>query len=110
MKPARGLLLVKRVDTEETLPNGKVVLPESVRESLAAYQAEVIAVGEPTWCETPDCDRLHDEAANRLWHHTPAGLVPGAWVVVAPRRYVAAEDGTEQFFARIEDVLAILTL
>ncbi len=71
MRVARGLVLVKPVQTEETVAGGAIVLPSAVREGIAAYQCEVVAVGPPEICEDKKCQRPHDfpNPAQRLYHH-----------------------------------------
>lgn len=93
-----------------------MILPESVRESMTAYQVEILAVGSPPVCEAfPDCERPHIGMMS-----APAGAFPdepvfhpfsgkvGDWVVVAPRSLTAGEDGN--YFVRHDDILAVLTV
>ena len=57
--PARGLALVHPIETEETMPGGRIVVPAGARERLVAQQAEIVAIGEPEICEEEDCERNH---------------------------------------------------
>lgn len=119
IRPARGVCLVRRAETEETIPGGKIFLPADTRQKMAAYQIEVIAVGPPDICENDSCLRDHDEA----WGSSPGGspalkyrahkvpefLEPGAWAIVRPRSFVpASHEDPGLFFVRHDDVFAIL--
>lgn len=119
-RPARGLVLVRPVQTEDTLPGGKIVIPDKAREKFAAYQVRVVAVGEPEICEDEDCQRPHGLLAgyrtNGEWfeenyHNTPQSLQDGAWAIVAPRSYIpAAPDGQPLYFVRQSDILGVFRL
>lgn len=117
--PARGIVLVKRVETEETLPGGRIIIPQKAREEFASHQVEVVAVGEPEICRDDDdatCTRLH--VVEPWWcgegedvvHPIDPRIKPEAWVMVKPRSLVDA--GTLErnlFFVRLEDILCVLT-
>lgn len=111
MTPARGRVLLKKLDIEETAPGGRIILPESVRESLAAYQMEVVAVGPDEFCDAiycgDDCERPHTQDGDAFFHPTPEKLQPGAWVLLKPRKLVdAGEDG--RYLCSVDDVIAVL--
>src|SRR5256885_15779657 len=58
MIPGRGRVLLRRVESGESYPGGKIIIPETVRDALMAQHAEVVAVGEPALCEHFDtCPR-----------------------------------------------------
>ena len=109
MIPARGLLLVKRVETDETRPGGRIVLPASARERLTSAQCEVVAVGKPTACDDEDCPRLHqwDEETQGMIHACRVAV--GDWRVVQPRAFVATPDPeANERLVKQDNVLAIL--
>lgn len=94
--PARGLLLVRPIDTVETLPGGKIILTAEHRERLTAHQAEVIAVGAFALCDPQrsraerKCQRPHIMLEGlRLHAHS---VRAGDWVLCKPRSYVAGPD------------------
>lgn len=113
--PARGLCLVRAAVTEETIPGGRILLPQSVREDMAAYQFEVLAVGLDAYCEDwDDCERphfpmpVHRGEPMRI-HPKPHNLIPGAWVVVKHRSLAPSDDPHgKTFYVRQDDVLAVL--
>ena len=120
MRPNRGFVLVTPVETSETLGGGKIVLPESVREGMAAYQCHVLAIGLPEICEDKKCQRPHKiefphgassgfaPVVSALAHPIPPELVVGAWVLVKPRCYIDSAHPTEaQYFVHINNVEAM---
>lgn len=102
MRPARGRVLVRRVETEETLPGGRIVLPETVREGMTGQQVEVVAVGLWPECSDGDCGRLHEDGQH------PCRIDAGAWAVVAPRSLVATDEAGVYVVAQ-DDVLAVIS-
>ena len=120
MRPARGIVLVRRVETEETLPGGRIIIPQKAREEFASHQVEVVAVGEPEICEDEDCGRYHQEFGVPVEgcdtlieiereHPIDPRIKPEAWVMVKPRSLVDA--GTLErtlYFVRQEDILCVL--
>lgn len=89
MRPLPGRLLVKPVETAETLHGGKIILPDSVREGWVIGQCEVVAVGPPPVCQDEDCARVHLDGCHPL---SPA-LKPGAWILAKPRKFVETPEG-----------------
>lgn len=84
--PKAGLALVRPIDTEDTLPGGKILLSPSYRASLTAQQAEIVAIGPPQRCHEPEtCNRPHTTTGR---HVVDQRLVPGAWVLCAKWSYV----------------------
>jgi co-chaperonin GroES (HSP10) len=106
--PARGKLLLKKLETEETLPGGLVILPETVREGLTTCQMEVVALGEPDYCNDDDCERPHNdmERGGRA-HQRHRALAVGAWIILAPRRLVEADE-PGYYLCNQDDVLAVV--
>ena len=98
--PLRGLVFVRPIETAETLPGGRMILPESYRNRMTAQQAEIVAVGPPSFCDEPeDCERVHPHPVDRR-------LKPGAWVLCAKWAYVST--GEDKLFAvRHEDILGV---
>lgn len=105
IRPARGRVLVRPVETDETLPGGRIVIPSESRERLASHQVRIEAVGEPDICEDPgSCVRQHAHDT----HPTNPAITPGAWAIVTPRSFVDAGsvDG-KLYFVRIADIQAV---
>lgn len=109
--PARGRVLLKKPETEETMPGGLIVIPESSRNKIAANQFEILDVGAPEFCSFPDdCDQLVHKflTLKDCVHPIDERIKKGAWCVVRPRALVDAGDDT--YLVRQTDVLAILAL
>lgn len=121
MKPARGLVLVRRVETDETIPGGRIILTQNERENMAAYQCEVVAVGSPERCEKPKkCNvKRHLE-----WFRMPVGgtmprdcvykaslhehnLKAGDWVLIRPRSLTQPNSEKKEYLVRQSDVMAV---
>jgi hypothetical protein len=115
MKPARGIVSVRPIETQEHLPGGRIILTEKTREALAANQYEVVAVGFASPCEKPEeCDRpthgwRYDHRKKKRYYHHPTDsrIRPGAWVYVTPRSLVNAGTDEKLFFCRIDDLLGV---
>lgn len=108
--PARGRILIKKADTEETLPGGSIIIPEKSREMYAANQFMVVEVGEPEACEwIEDCEQqIHAFPSVKLAvHPIDSRIIPGAWVVCRPRSLVDVGEG--QYLVRQTDVLAVFS-
>lgn len=121
LAPARGKLLVRPVETPESLPSGKIVLTAATRKDLTAQQAEVVAVGAPPICDHPpktpedvwDCERPKEahglefpDYAVTWWTH-PTSAIPGDWVLLAPRCLVETDE-PNLYVCSQDDVLAVL--
>lgn len=106
MLPARGRVLVRKVETGDTLPGAKVVLLDKTREELTAQQAEIVAVGEPSACRDEECERRHFQRWAEGWHHVFDGK-RGDWVLLAPRSLTEGPEGT--YLVWQDDVLAVLS-
>jgi hypothetical protein len=125
--PARGKVLVKRIETEETLGGGKILIPDSAREAMSAYQMRVISVGQPEHCRDIDeCSRLRHGAAFRpadiietswgscsrpgalpdYWHPVDEYITPDAWVIVSPRKLVET-DQPNQYLVQQSDIQGV---
>jgi co-chaperonin GroES (HSP10) len=99
LTPFRGSCFVKPIETAETIPGGKILLPEAYRQRLTAQQAEIVAVGPPSPCDKPeDCERVHPHPVDRR-------LQPGAWVLCAKWAYVGVRE--KLFAVRHEDILGV---
>lgn len=112
-RPGRGMVLVKPIETAESLPRGKILLTERTRQDLTSHQMEVLAVGAPALCINPDCERP-DEAHGWYFpdYHTsqrthPCNAQVGDWVLVAHRSL--SETDTDGIYIIPQDaILAIL--
>src|ERR1041385_3799902 len=109
MYPARGRCLVRKVETQETIPGGRILLPESVREGMTGQQVEVVAVGLEPICDDHDCERLHVGCPNGCFdgRRHPCQVASGAWAIVAPRSLVEADEDGLYVIAQ-DDVLAVI--
>lgn len=110
-RPARGRLLVRPVETEETMPGGHIILTAKSRETLTAHQCEVVAVGSPALCHDPeDCERpqaAHAIDDEGMVH--PSNVAVGDWLLVRPRCFVEGpEPERKEWYIHQDDVLAVL--
>jgi hypothetical protein len=126
-RPARGIVLVKPLETEESLPGGLIVLTDNTRQAFTNGQVEIVAIGEPEICEDPEnCNRRHDgllnsdfhlafstaqlEPGNKLVHPIDKRLKPGSWALIRPRALVDAGSETEKLYlVRQSDIVGIFT-
>lgn len=107
IRAARGVVLVRKAETEETLPGGKIVIPDDARAKLASYQVEIVDVGPPEICENDACQRDHDPTRR---HFIPESVKPGAWAIVRPRSFIQASAVDHGLlFVKIDDVFAVFT-
>ena len=104
MRPSRGLVLVQPVTTADTLAGGRIILTENTRQAWTGFQAEVLAVGEPTRCDDDDCERDHWLTGNQLHKIHACFLKPGDWVLTEPRQFVELAD--KQWLVPQEAVIA----
>ena len=101
MTPARGVVFVRPVEVAESLPGGRVILPQSTRETLTAAQVEVVAVGPPAHCMNEDCERIHTPE-----HGHRADVAAGDWVILQHRARVDL-DG-DMWCCTQDDILTVL--
>lgn len=85
MIPLGKRVLIRDLDTEETLPGGKIVLLDDTRINLTEQQAEVVAAGA-------SCDER---------------LKPGTWILHKPFARIAGPDATT-FWINEEDCVAVI--
>jgi len=106
--PARGLVLVRPVETPESLPGSRIVLTPQTRTEWTAGQMEVVAIGAPAYCKDAECERdhfLYRDTGEPT--HCPAYSV-GDWVLVRHRALL--ETDQEGLFAcHQDDLLAVLS-
>lgn len=108
---------MRKVETEETVAGGRVILPQSVREGMTGQQVEVVAVGLEALCADEDCERSHAwqtitplpgidryQLDDRLH---PCSVKVGAWAVVAPRSF-GETDEPGVYVVMQDDVLAVV--
>jgi co-chaperonin GroES (HSP10) len=108
--PARGLLLVKKIDTQETFAGGRIIIPVASREQMSGSQMHVVAVGESERCTNDECERFHAWTEPEIKTHPyDARIEVGSWIYVQPRALVdASVEGEELYFVRHDNVLAVL--
>lgn len=110
------MVLVKPIETAESLPNGKILLMERTRQDLTSHQMEVLAIGDPALCLTfLDCGRPHLAALSAPVgafpeepHFHPCDAKVGDWVLVA-HRSLSETDADGVFICSQDAVLAVLT-
>ena len=110
MKPARGKLFVKHIETDETLLNGRIILTEATRDLITACQMMVVAVGAPEWCDQEGCERLHVLDTTRQGKNVPTHrctLSLEDWVLLRHRSLVETHR-EDLYCCNQSDVLAIL--
>lgn len=110
LMPARGKVLIKKPDTEETLPGGSIIIPDKSRETYAANQFLVVEVGLPEECEWPDdCSRFAHrfESMKLCVHPIDERVRPGAWIVVRPRSLVDVGEGL--YLITQDDVVGVFS-
>jgi len=108
MRPARGLLTVRPVETPEMLPGGRIVLTETTREALTAGQMEVIDIGAPSICEDPDCERPHlGIVGDRMIQAHLTTVRPSDWVLIRHRALLPTHQAGLYCCAQ-DDILAVL--
>lgn len=106
MIPARGMVLVKPIETAESLPGGKILLTERTRQDLTSHQMEVLAVGEPAFCIDPACERCNHLTEIALYPEAflhPCEAKAGDWVLVAHRSL--SETDTDGIFICAQDAV-----
>ena len=98
IQPARGLIYIRHIDTEETYRGGAIVITPKSRDKVAAQQFIVTAIGESEHCDDEDCERPHV-----LECHIH-GLMVGDWILARNRAWSSTlEDGV--YVLRQADVL-----
>lgn len=116
MRAARGRVIVRPVETEQTLGGGRIILPESVREGMSQYQCEVVSVGKPDICEDKKCERphwiegtAHSEGIDEERQHViPVELCVGSWCLVRPRSFLDAGDPSGKLYiVHLNDIEAV---
>lgn len=119
LTPQRGLLLVRPVDTDETLPGSHIILTANTRDAIAAHQCEVLAVGEPAECDPTRsraerrCERTHHMwvTADGEYRSHGAMVDVGDWILIRPRSALdSPHPEQKQWFVHQDAVLAIFQL
>ena len=109
LSPARGLVLVKPVETQETFEGSSIVLLPETRNRLTLGQFEVVAVGKGAVCKDYfDCPRSdHTTDRSDVIHLPP--VVAGEWVLMHFRDVMpAALDEERTYLARQEHISAVV--
>lgn len=103
-------MLLKPIETPETVGQGKIILTPATREALTMHQMEVVDIGAPALCEDADCERFHSVPRDKPckaghWHPRPCAV--GEWVLVRHRSLLEThQDGL--YCCHQDDVLAVL--
>ncbi len=124
LRPARGILLVRPIESAERLPGARIILTADTRERLTANQCEVVAVGGAALCEDEECERDHhnelcdaciwaggnyetDECCTCTRSH-PTRVRSGDWLLVTPRSFIAGPNPERaEYFVHQDAVLGI---
>lgn len=99
--PARGLALIRRIETAETYGNSSIIVPETTRDRIAACQFTLVAIGNYAFCEDiEECPRRHTKK-NEHRHE----LMVEDWVLVKFRSWGNTPD-PDLYVVRQDDILA----
>ena len=116
MKPTRGKLFVKHIQTADRLPGSLVILTSETLAQWTTCQMEVVALGDLAFCTDTDCERQHvwefkaryrsaELGTSKCVHACPVKL--GDWVFIRNRSLLETDvDGIT--CCHQDDVLAIL--
>jgi co-chaperonin GroES (HSP10) len=100
--PARGLVFIRHIETEDTYRGGSIIVPDQVKDKIARQQFTVVSVGDYERCEDPDeCDRPHHKG----WMHKHR-LMTGDWVLARNRSWMQTPDDSV-FVIRQSDILGV---
>lgn len=110
LRPAPGWVLVGLVETSERYAGSPLIIPDSVRDRVARWQYECVAIPDLGGiCDDDGCNRLHaSEDFDRRHHQVPATLQPGSWLLAEPRGLVEVPGEARQWLLALDDVWAIL--
>jgi len=107
-------VLLRPIETPETLGQGKIILIPATREVMTTHQMEVVSVGAPSICTGEDCERPREAHGyefpnyNETCMSHPCQAVAGDWVLVRHRSLLEThQEGL--YCCHQDDVLAILT-
>lgn len=104
MRLAPGWCLVTPVETEESYHGSPLIIPASVRDRVARFQAEVVQVPVTgAKCGDRDCVRPHAGGH----HPLPGPVVPGAWVLLDPIPLTPHPDHLGWFFCPVEAIWGV---
>jgi len=121
-KPTAGWCVIQNIDTDECYPGTKMIIPDASRMDMARDQAELVYSGGNSWCDDPDCERLHStgryikgggeflgQYPTKLRQHTTHPmLVRESWVLTAPRARLPIPGYPRYFLIAMSDLWAIL--
>jgi co-chaperonin GroES (HSP10) len=86
--PARGLAYIRHIKTAETYAGGRIVVPETARDKVAAQQFIVTGVGNYERCkDVEECPRHHNKQGEHVHR-----LEQGDWVLVRNRAWMSTPD------------------
>lgn len=99
--PARGLALIRHIETAESYANSSIVIPEQARDRVAHCQFIVVKVGNYAFCEdVEECGRRHTKKGEHRHE-----LRVSDWVLVRFRSWGPTPD-PDLFVVKQEDILA----
>lgn len=97
MRPARGVVFVRRIGTEDRI--GRLYVPDQAKDRITWLQWEIVQLGEPDMCRDEDCERHHElPDAGAKWfdddrgYHVTPDLAPGDWVLLYPRSWTETPE------------------
>lgn len=102
IKPARGLLYVRKIETEEVYRGGRVLIPQQAQDKIAKHQFEVVSVGDYARCpDVDECSRPHTKFGEHRHY-----LVVGSWILAKNRSWGHTVD-PDIYVLRQDDVLGV---
>lgn len=105
--PSRGRLLVRRVETDERFAGSLLIMPQTVREGLAANQVQIVAAGPSGYCTNKRCERPHVGDGDDRQHPADPLLTVDAWALVRHRSLIEASDTDRLYFVEQDHVEAV---
>ena len=105
MKPARGLVWIRKVVTEETYRGGSIFIPDQARDKVARMQFEVVALGDYEFCGADsweDCPLAHHTKRSEHRHR----LNVGDWVLCRNRAWGSTPD-PDVYSIRVEYIVGV---
>lgn len=121
MKPARGITLFRKVETDDRI--GSIIAPSQYVDAATAFQGEIVAVGLDEWCEAEETEKPcgymdHEHGAEPIIKgrkfvvsptHPNPPLKAGDWVLLKPRSWVETDE-RGVYAVRTSDILGLFRL
>ncbi len=95
MIPRNRLIYCRYLETEDTLPGGKIVLLDGSKRAITSQQGRIVAAAAGGY------------DADGVWQPTDPRLCEGAWILHAAFKRQPARE-PDHFWVHEDDVLAVL--